>query len=181
MYRRPMTVFLIILSCLLWGLALFALARRPALGPALSYVALLTLSFAQYNGVPLLPINSVMLIGWLCMTLVVMFATYLQPVAVVSQTRGMGYIIVGALTGMAVGLLGFTCTSNLPLLYAIMILATVAGIYLGFLLYTRTPEGRPVAPGSGFFLNYLLAKGFPTAITVMQIGVALVLAIACYK
>ena len=59
-----------------------------------------------------------------------------------------------------------------------MILATVAGICLGFLLYTNTPDGRPVAPRTGHFFKYLLAKGFPTAVTVMQAGVALVLWVA---
>ena len=101
-----MTLFLIILSCVLWAVSLIALAGRPALGPALSYLALLSLSFAGFPAAEY--INNTILIGWLCMTLVVMFATYLQPAAVVSQTRGMGYIIVGGVVGMAVGLLGFT-------------------------------------------------------------------------
>ena len=87
-------------------------------------------------------------------------------------------MMIGALVGLAVGLLGFTVSSNISLLYSIMILAVIAGIFLGFLLYTQTPSGRPVGPGSGNFFRYLLAKGFPTAITVMQIGVVLVLIIA---
>lgn len=171
-----MTLFLIILSCVLWAVSLIALAGRPALGPALSYLALLSLSFAGFPAAEY--INNTILIGWLCMTLVVMFATYLQPAAVVSQTRGMGYIIVGGVVGMAVGLLGFTFISTLSLLYAVMILATLAGIFFGFLLYSRTPDGQPVAIGSDRFFPYLLAKGFPTAVTVMQLGVALVLVIA---
>ena len=171
-----MTVFLIILSCVLWACSLLALAGRPALGPALSYLGLLTLSFTDTTVGEM--INNTILLGWLCMTVIVMFATYLQPVKVISQTRGMWYMIVGALVGMMVGLLGFTFVSSLSLLYSIMIIATVVGIFLGFLLYSRTPDGEPVAIGSGHFFQYLLAKGFPTAITVMQIGVALVLVIA---
>ena len=46
---------------------------------------------------------------------------------------------------------------------------------------SHAPEGAGFGPSSGHFFNYLLAKGFPTAITVMQIGVALVLAIALQK
>lgn len=171
-----MSIFLIILSCLLWALSLWMLAGRPVLGPALSYLAMLTLSFATGDyDYPLLPINNTMLIGWLCMTLVVMVATYLQPPAVVAQTRGMAYMIGGALVGMVIGLLAFTFTASLALLYASMIVATAVGIFFGFLLYSRTPDGAPVAIGSGNFFKYLLAKGFPTAITVMQLGMVLVL------
>lgn len=173
-----MSLFLIIISCLLWIGALFALRGRQILAPALSYAALLVLSFASKNGYPVLPINATILTAWFCMTLVVMFIILLQPEPVRRQTRGTTYMTVGAITGLAVGLLGFTITSSLSLLYAIMILGVIAGIYCGFLLYTKTPEGTPVAPGSGNFFRYLLAKGFPTAITVMQIGVALVLTIA---
>lgn len=174
-----MEIFLIILSCLLWAASLRALAGRVSLGPALSYLALLTLSFASSpEGIPAVPINGTILIGWLCMTVIVMFATYLQPPKVMAQTRGMWYIIAGALVGLAVGLLGFTFTTSLSLLYALMIVGVVAGIFFGFLLYTNTPDGAPVGIRSGNFFRYLLAKGFPAAITVMQGGVALVILIA---
>lgn len=172
-----MALFLIIISCLLWLAALWTLRGRQIASPALSFAALLCLSQAQRGGYHLLPLNMVILSGWLIMTVVVMFTTYLQPAVVRSQTRGWAYLAVGGLAGMAVGLLGFTISSSVSILYGIMILGTVAGTYLGFLLYTRTPDGRPVAPGSGNFFRYLLAKGFPTVITVSQIGVALTLAI----
>lgn len=82
---------------------------------------------------------------------------------------------------MAVGLLACSFTTSIGILYTSMISGTVAGIFFGFLLYSRTPDGRPVGIGSGHFFQYLLAKGFPTAITVMQIGVAIVLAVAVYN
>ncbi len=115
------------------------------------------------------------------MTVVVTLVSYLQPEAVRRQTRGMGYIAGGALAGMAVGLLACSFTTSIGILYTSMISGTVAGIFFGFLLYSRTPDGRPVGIGSGHFFQYLLAKGFPTAITVMQIGVAIVLAVAVYN
>ena len=173
-----MEIALIIISVLLWLGALALLPGRGAVAPLLSFLGLFTLSFARTDGYPLLPINGTILTTWLSMTLVVMVASYLQPEPIRCQTRGMAYIIGGAVTGMVVGLLGFTFTTVPSVLYAIMILATVIGIFLGFLLYTRTPDGAPVAIGSGNFFRYLLAKGFPTAITVMQPGVALVLAIS---
>lgn len=176
-----MTVFLIISACVLALAALMALPTRQLLGPPLAYVALLCLSFNGSAGYPVLPINSTILVTWLCMTLVVMLATLLQPEAIRLQTRGTGYILVGGLAGMAIGLLGFTVSISLPTLYSIMIVATLAGIFFGFLIYTNTPDGVPVGLRSGNFFKYLLAKGFPTAITIMQIGVALVLAIALYN
>ena len=176
-----MAIFLIIVSCLLWLASLWLLRARQIAEPAASVVALLLLSFARKNGWQLLPINITMLTGWLCMTLVVMFACYLQPAAVRAQTKGWGYFTGGALAGMVVGLLGSSLSANISIHYGIMILGTIAGIFLGFLLYTNTPDGRPIAPRSGHFFKYLLAKGFPTAITVMQAGVALVLLLALYN
>lgn len=177
-----MTALAITISCLLFAAALALLPKRLILAPTCAFVALTVLSFANTSkGYPLLPINNTILVGWLCMTIVVMTATLLQPLTLRRSSRGMGYIITGSVAGMAIGLLGTTFASQVSLLYGIMIVATVAGTFFGFLLYTNTPEGRPVAPGTGHFFKYLLAKGFPTAITVMQIGVVLVLLIAMYN
>ncbi|MDE6717476.1 MAG: hypothetical protein K2J70_04705 [Muribaculaceae bacterium] len=176
-----MALFFIISSCVLWLLSLWLLRVKQISAPFSSFIALVLLSLAERNGWQLLPINTTMLTGWLCMTLVVMFACYLQPVAVRAQTKGWGYMTGGALAGLAVGLLGSSFPLSVSVLYGIMILGVVAGIFFGFLLYTNTPDGRPVAPRSGFFLKYLLAKGFPTAITVMMGGVPLVLLLAMYR
>ncbi|MDE6296787.1 MAG: hypothetical protein K2L89_02990 [Muribaculaceae bacterium] len=176
-----MAIFLIISSCVLWLFSLWLLRGRQMLAPEASFLALLILSVAKKNGWQLLPINMTMLTGWLCMTLVVMFACYLQPAAVRAQTKGWGYMTGGGIVGMMLGLLGSSFNVGVSVLYGIMILATVIGIFLGFLLYTNTPDGRPVAPRTGYFFKYLLAKGFPTAITIMQAGVALVLLIVTSK
>lgn len=173
-----MTIFLIILSILLWIGAGWCLFGRPALAPLLSLLALNSLSFMTRNGYKVLPLNDTILIGWFAMTFVVICATIFQPEAVRRQTRGTAYMLVGALVGMALGLLGFSIGSDIAMRYGLMILATAVGVVLGFLLYTNTPDGCPVRPGSGRFFRLLLAKGFPTAITVMQLGVALVVVIA---
>ena len=175
-----MTIFLIITACLCYAASVWPLATRSRLGPVLSYIGLVLLSVATRNGYPLLPINGTILTGWFCMTLVVSVIIMLQPEPVRRQTRGMGYMIVGAVTGLAIGLLAFSASQNLTMLYSFMILAVIAGIFFGLLLYSRTPDGRPLAIGSQNFFRYLLAKGFPTAITMMQIGVAAVLTIAVY-
>lgn len=162
--------------------AILLLPFRLLIAPACSYLGLLILSFAHTaQGYPLVPLNGTILIGWLCMTIVVTLATLMQPLPVRDTTRGMGYITTGALVGMSVGLLAFTVSYQLDMLYGLMIVATAAGTFLGFLLYTNTPDGRAVGIPTGNFFRYLLAKGFPTAITVMQIGVALVLVIALYQ
>lgn len=152
--------------------------KKQLLAPALSYLGLLFASFAQHDNVPLIPINNTILIGWLCMTVVVMLAVIMQPPAITAQTRGEGYILGGAIVGLAIGLLGFTFSSVLSMLYGIMVVATLAGIFFGYLLFTNTPAGSAVNFRSGRFYTYLLAKGFPTAITVMQIGVVLVILVA---
>jgi hypothetical protein len=176
-----MSIVAIIFSILFFIGAILLLAPRILLAPACAYIGMLCLSFATASdGYPLLPINSTILIGWLCMTLVVMVATILQPVPLRFARKGMGYMTVGAIAGMAVGLMGFTFVHSLSTLYGIMIVATAIGVFFGFLLYSKTPDGQPVGIGSGHFFKYLLAKGFPTAITIMQIGVVLVLITALY-
>lgn len=167
-----MDIFLIILCILFWALSIWCLFGRQTIAPALSFIALILLSFTSWFS-PL--VNNTMIIGWLAMTVVVMFAAYMQPEPVRRQTKGMPFMIVGGVVGLALGLLGFTVSSVITLRYSLMIIAVAAGIFLGFLLYSQTPDGQPVRPGSGNFFKYLLAKGFPTAITLMQLGVALVL------
>lgn len=173
-----MNIFLIILSGLLWVGAGVSLFGRQILSAPLSYIALLLLSFLKSNGYSVLPINTTILTGWLCMTLVVTLAVWLQSEPMRAQTRGMGYILGGGVAGLAVGLLGNSITTEPGMLYSIMVIAMIAGIFFGFFIYTRTPQGKPVALQSGNFFKYLLAKGFPTAITLMQAGIVLVLLIA---
>lgn len=173
-----MTPFLIILSCLLWIAACALMGKKILLSPGLSYLALVALSFAKVQGYPLLPINNVILTGWLCMTVIVMLIVIMQAPGVRNASRGVGYMAGGALTGMAVGLLGYTFTPSLALCYGIMIVATASGTFFGFLIYSNTPKGQGIELRSGNFFKYLLAKGFPVAITAMQLGVALTLLIA---
>lgn len=173
-----MTVFLIILASLLLAAAVFCLYGRQVAAPAFSYLSLLTLSFIKRGGESLLPINNPMLISWLCISMVCMFATMLQPDAVRRQTRGTTYMTAGALAGLAVGLLGFSFCHSISLRYTCMALGVITGTALGFLLYSFTPDGAPLKPGSRNFFRFLLAKGFPTAITFIMPGIALVLLIA---
>lgn len=166
---------LAILACVLWLLSWWSLFGRPILGPVISFVALWVLSLAGSGGLQLVPVNGTMLIGWLAITLVVSAVTLMQPVAIRQQTRGTGYMLGGALTGMVLSLCGNYVTSDPSLFNGIMIICTAAGTFLGYYLFTRTPEGGAVRPGSGNFFRYLLAKGFPVAVSVMMAGLAAVL------
>ncbi|MBD5356290.1 MAG: hypothetical protein HDR88_04700 [Bacteroides sp.] len=177
-----MSTFIIIISIILFVAAIALLPQRILIAPACAFLGMFFLSFARSSqDYPLVPVNGTILMGWLCMTIVVIVATLLQPLPVRRTSRGMGYMIVGAFVGMTVGLLGFTVSYQLNMLYGLMILSTIVGTFLGFLLYTNTPDGRAVGMATGNFFHYLLAKGFPTAITVMQIGVVLVLVIAIHQ
>lgn len=164
----------------MWVASLVTLVSRPLYSPAFSYLGLLGISFCETSGIPWIPINNGMLISWLSITVVVMLATILQPMKIRRQSRGMAYIIGGAVVGLALGLLGFTAASSINLLYGIMIVAVAVGIFFGFLLYSNTPDGLALnmSVTRGEFFRYLTAKGFPTAISIMQIGLVLVLLIA---
>lgn len=177
-----MSTFIIIISILLFLAAIVMLPVRMPAAPSLSFAGLLVISLARNaRGYPVIPVNTTILLCWFFMTVVVTIATMMQPAPVRDTSRGMGYITTGAIAGMAVGLLGFTTSYRLNMLYSLMIAATSIGTFLGFLFFTNTPDGRAVGIKSGNFFRYLLAKGFPTAITVMQIGVALVIVIALYQ
>lgn len=169
-------VILIVISIICWGGSIFTLFKRPLLSPVLSFIALWVLSFANNDyGLQLLPINNTIIYGWLCMTLVVMLATVLQPAGVVQQTRGVGYMTIGAFVGLAVGLLGYTVIADLSVRYGIMVAAVAVGVVFGYLMFTNTPQGADVSLRSGNFLRYLAAKGFPVAISVMMMGIPAVI------
>lgn len=151
------------------------LSFRILLAPALSYVALITLSFAKIHGMPILPLSGQLEVFWLAASAVMMVIIILQNPAIRAQSRGVWYMTIGGVTGMVLGLLGFTITPSLNANYAIMLLTTATGVCFGMLLFGKTPAGAAVAPGSGHFFRYLLAKGFPILITVAQLGVAAVI------
>lgn len=173
-----MMIFLIILSCLLWIAAFLMLPRRILIAPALSFCALILLSFAKKSGYPIMPLSNPMLMSWLFITIVVMLIIVMQNPAIRAQSRGVGYMTLGGIAGMAIGLLAFTFTTNLNLLYALMIIGVTAGIFFGFLLFTNTPDGNEVGLRTGRFFKYLLAKGFPVLVTVAQLGIPAVIFIA---
>lgn len=171
-----MSVILAILAVLLMAGAFILLFKKEMLGPVAAFLAM---SAVYFSG--LLPMNANMLITWLCLTLIVTGVSAMQSPAVMAQTRGMGYITIGAIAGMVVGLLGFSVSETLGTVYAMMSIGVLAGCFFGYFLFTRTPNGRQLSYSRSRFFAYLLAKGFPVAISVMQLGVISILWIAITK
>lgn len=177
-----MTATAIVFASLLFLLGFICVLWRIIAAPACSFLGLLILSFAHNDGgYPLLPVSNSVIFGWLCVSVLVTVATLCQPSAVRNASKGMGYFLIGGLTGLAIGLLGFTISNAIGVLYAVMVVCTAVGTFLGYLIFTNTPDGKIVRAGSGNFFTYLLAKGFPTAITIMQAGVVLVVIIAMHQ
>lgn len=177
-----MAVTAIVFSCIFFAASLLLLGWRQIASPCCAFMGLLILSMAKTaEGYPLLPLNSAIIFGWLCITVVITAATLMQPRAVRNSNKGIWYMAGGAIAGLAIGLLGYSITSSIPALYAIMIVATAAGTFFGFLLYGNTPQGKIATSDRRLYFRYFLAKGFPTAITVMQCGVVLVMLIAIHN
>lgn len=175
-------VVAIVFSAILFFLSFVLIPFRLVASPCSAFLGLLILSMAKTpEGYPLLPLDSSLIFGWLCVTVLVTVATLLQPARVRNSNLGIWYILGGAIVGLAIGLLGFTFIYSVNAMYAVMIVCVAAGTFLGFLSFTRTPRGSGAAIGSGKFFPYLMAKGFPVAISLMQAGVVLVVIIAIHN
>lgn len=177
---NTMDTFLIILGCILCGVAIWLLYYRALFAPALSFIGIATMGLAYKGYYPIFPIGPAMLISWALIDAGIMFVTSLQPIYIIDERRGMWQIIVGAVAGMALGLLGVNINYNINLHYTLMIVGTAVGTFLGYLYFYLTPKGKEVIENKKEFFEYFLGKGFPVALTIMQIGLILVLAINRY-
>ena len=165
-----METALLILSIICFAGAVALIFVREMLAPVAAFLGLLFMWLSNS-----LPLNSTIIIMWLCMSAIVTCVPMLQDSFTRTRRDGLGYMTAGAFTGLAVGLLGITFADTPSMLYGIMIVGTAAGTFFGYMLYTNTPKGRTMNPVARRSFGYLLAKGFPIAITAMEIGVVLVL------
>lgn len=171
---KYMSVVLLVIALVLGAVAFWLLWAREVVAPVAAFLGLVTLFFSD-----LLPLNVNIIITWLALTLVTVGVSVMQPPAVMSQRRGVGYMTVGALAGMVLGLPGMTMiVDSLNAVYALMVVGVIIGVFLGYFLYTRTPRGRQLRATRSRFVSYMLAKGAPVAIVVMQLGVVLILWLA---
>lgn len=168
--REAMSVALMIIGIICFAGALWLLFSREVLAPATSLLGLVSVYFSYR-----LPLAPNMVITWVALTVIVMGVSFMQPAAVMAQKRGMGYMTIGAIAGMAVGLISVSATTSLTAQYACMIVGVLAGIFFGFMLFSRTPDAAAVRFPSSRFFSYLAAKGFPLAITIIQPGIVIML------
>ena len=172
-----MEVVAIVFSALLFLLSLVFIVVRIEAAPCAAFLGMLVISMGKTpEGYPLLPLSNATILGWLFMAVLVTVLTLCQPAALRHTRRGIYYYLVAAITGMALGLLAFTVTSAPGGRYAIMICAVAVATFIGALMFANTPQGKGVSVRSGNFFTYMLAKGFPTAISVMQLGTVLIVA-----
>lgn len=156
-----MTLFLIILGIILLCGAIFFCFVPRGWSAITAFAGLLCLHF---SGVA--PVENSQLWFWGLAALIVLGLSVLLPAPVVTSRKGVGYIVIGAIAGLTVGLV---ISAN------VMILGGVAGALCGALAYSRTPSGRFLEFPSRKFINYLCAKALPPVIALSIVAVAVVM------
>ena len=163
-----MDILLTILGVLLLALGLY-LCLRPYVPSVLaSYGGLWLL---QWGG--LMEVPTVTLSYWGVMVVIVVTVNSMQTPALVKATQGLPQMVLTSVAGMLLGMMmGY---------YASMVIGAVAGVVAGGVFFARTPKGSALGFPSKRFLQYLCAKGFPTAISVSLTGIAIMVAVAAYN
>lgn len=108
---------------------------------------------------------------WGFAALVVVGLNFMLPREVVASRLGVGYIVLGGLTGLV---LGYLISVN------VMVIGAVVGIVLGGLAFSMTPSGRHLDFPSARFLQYLCAKGLPSAVVLSMAGYVAIILIEEY-
>lgn len=116
----------------------------------LSFIAIALIYFLGNAGIP-----SQTLWFWGSCSLLAWGICVLLPRQVMDSRFGLNYIAVGALAGTFVGIL---------ISLAAMIIGALLGAFCGALAFSRTPAGKTMRFPSRQFLNYLCAKGLPSAV-----------------
>lgn len=166
--EKEVDILLTILGIAALMLGLF-LCLRPYVPSVLaSYGGLWLLQWGGMIDVP-----TVTLSFWgVMVVLVVMTNSMLSP-TLVKATQGLPHILVTSAAGMLLGMtLGY---------YASMVVGAVVGAAAGAVFFARTPKGKGLQFPSQRFLQYLCAKGFPTVVSVVLTGIAIMVAIAAYN
>ena len=116
----------------------------------LSFIAIALIYFLGNAGIP-----SQTLWFWGSCSLLAWGICVLLPRDVMETRFGLGYIAAGALAGTFVGIL---------MSQAAMVIGALLGAFCGALAFSRTPSGKTMRFPSRQFLNYLCAKGLPSAV-----------------
>lgn len=148
--------------CLILGIVLLVgalyLCYRPLIPAAIiGYGAMWVLSYGHHIT---LSKDSLMFWGAATMIILVINSSQAQET---DNVKGAGYIASGALVGCIVGMLTT---------HAGIILGAAIGAILGFMAYSRTPQGLSNKLSVKEFIGQLAAKGLPTIVTLSIIGTA---------
>lgn len=132
-------------------------------GVVSAYFGLAVASIASNTAPP-----TATLIFWGVAAAIVVAINIMLPKEIASAKRGVTWMGVGAIAGMAVGL---------TMGHAAMIIGAAVGTLFAGVAYARTPKGSGLEFPSSKFFNYLCAKGLPIVVTVSIIGTAIALLI----
>lgn len=154
-----MTLTAIIISIIAVGATILLMLTRQRLAPAMAWISLAVLWIAEAN------IPRLSTIGfWAAVAAIATAINFMLPPSVVDSRRGQGFIAIGALCGMFVGMI---------ITDAAMIVGTIIGAMTGALTFSRTPAGRSILNPTSKFINYVCAKAMPAVISACTIGVSI--------
>ncbi|MBE6318465.1 MAG: DUF456 family protein [Bacteroidales bacterium] len=153
------TLFLIIGILLMIG-CVFVSFYPIAPAALLSYVAMWIL---DANNIIFISKNT--LLFWAIATLIVLLNFYMTNV-VQNQphkaTKGLSYIIIGALAG---------CFTGMTISASGITIGTSIGAIMGSVIYCRTPQGKATKLMSFNHIMYLADKGLPTIVAISILGI----------
>ena len=127
------------------------------------------LAFAATSTLPKGSISTTTFVMWECCGLIVLGLGILLPPAVRKSRAGTGYLMGASLAG---GLLGWAIAQQW------LVLGVIIGTLLGALAYVTTPNGKHLGHFSTEFIQYLSAKGLPTAVIVAMSLISVVWGLA---
>lgn len=152
---------LLVISALLAGMAITLAYLSRWESVAAAYLAMLGVAFSSQAGSP----DAAMLIFWGVTAALAAALSLMLPAEVSRSRAGLAYICTGALAGMLLGIAGWMPSA--------IIVCTALGIAAGTLIMGRTKAGKALGFPSKKFLNYALAKGFPTLVAYSIVGLAI--------
>lgn len=152
----PWLVFAMILAAI--SVAMIFVPRTPA-----CIVGYMSMWAARLSGY--VQFSDTTMWFWGIAVLLVAVNRFLLPAFVRDSRRGLGYIGIGAIVGMAVGLTMYRA--------ATVIGGAAVGAFLAAIAYTRTSRGKTLEFPTSKFFNYLGAKGIPAVVAASMTGLVI--------
>lgn len=128
-------------------------------GVMVSYLGLWMFKWSHFFYIP-----QSTLTFWGIATLIILGIDFLSPKDKLESSTGPVYMGIGALTGMALGIL---------IDPSMIIVGTFIGSILGELAFSKTPRGKDLTFPTSIFIHYFCAKGLRIIIATSMLGVIL--------